>query len=116
MTNEELEKLKKDGLIKHLFTSCTDRLWTASRSCEEAGKNGLSNFPQEVERVQEALEDAMQLYHEWFRVSKAPDNGSASLPEAKVPCCNICGTPMVRVSHDTCKYDCEHGEPDGSAE
>jgi hypothetical protein len=73
MTNEEIEKVKADGLRKALLEAVGEALWEVKRHLEDAAKDSFGNFEKNVELAKRQLANAIQLWEETPDSSKQMD-------------------------------------------
>jgi hypothetical protein len=64
ITKKDLERLKKDGAKHRLAEVIGSCLWQVRVCSEDARKNDLADFEENVGKAKQHLEDALAVYQE----------------------------------------------------
>lgn len=68
MTQNEIDRIKRDGMTSRLFERMSSRLWDVRKATEDAVKESGKDFLNQTEKAREALDDAEQLFEEREKV------------------------------------------------
>jgi hypothetical protein len=64
MTQNEIDRIKKDGMTSRLFERIRSRMWDVRKASEDAVKDSGKDFLNQIRIAREALDDAEQLFAE----------------------------------------------------